>query len=97
MGGRAVGQALESGGFDAAGDDVIADALQGIQPLIAAVLDDELETAGGAEAVDRGRAEGRNDGAAGFTLVDIQAGVRWRSIEGAVDVLNAFNEAWREG
>jgi outer membrane receptor protein involved in Fe transport len=35
--------------------------------------------------------------AQGFTLLDLQAGVRWKSVEGAVEVLNALDSAWREG
>ncbi len=35
--------------------------------------------------------------AEGFTLVDAQAGVRYRCVELAVDVFNALDAAWREG
>ena len=45
-------------------DDLVADALQFVQAEVAAVLDDQLEAAGGAQAVDRRRAEGRHDGPA---------------------------------
>ena len=35
--------------------------------------------------------------AQGFTLVDAEAGVRWRWVEGAVDILNALDQEWRDG
>jgi outer membrane receptor protein involved in Fe transport len=35
--------------------------------------------------------------ATGFTLVDAQAGLRWRGLEVTVDVLNVGDVAWREG
>ena len=38
---------------------LLADPLQLVQAQVAAVLDDQLEAAGGAQAVDRRRAEGR--------------------------------------
>jgi outer membrane receptor protein involved in Fe transport len=34
--------------------------------------------------------------AQGFTLVNAQAGVRWRDVEVGVDVLNLLNTTWRE-
>ena len=34
--------------------------------------------------------------AEGFTIVDANAGVRYRSVEAGVDVQNAFNAKWRE-
>src|SRR5207249_1806795 len=46
---RAAVEALQSLRFVAAGDDHIADLLQRSQPQVAAILDDELETAGGAQ------------------------------------------------
>ena len=53
VGPRAVEQALQPGGLVAAGDDLVADALQLGQAEVAAVLDDQLEAAGRAQAVDR--------------------------------------------
>jgi hypothetical protein len=35
--------------------------------------------------------------AQGFTLIDAQAGARWKEFELAVDVLNALDTTWREG
>jgi outer membrane receptor protein involved in Fe transport len=35
--------------------------------------------------------------AEGFTLVDAQAGARWKQLELMVDVLNALDSGWREG
>jgi hypothetical protein len=35
--------------------------------------------------------------ATGFTMVDAQAGLRWRAVEIGVDVLNVGDVAWREG
>lgn len=34
--------------------------------------------------------------AQGYTLIDAQAGARWRELEVGVDVLNLLNAAWRE-
>ena len=48
-------------GLAAAGDDLLAEPLQLIEAQIAAVLDDQLEAAGRAQAVDRRRAERRDD------------------------------------
>jgi outer membrane receptor protein involved in Fe transport len=35
--------------------------------------------------------------ASGFTLVDLQAGARWKNLEIVVDVLNLTDTLWREG
>jgi outer membrane receptor protein involved in Fe transport len=35
--------------------------------------------------------------AEGFTLLDAQAGARWKQLELAVDALNALDTSWREG
>jgi outer membrane receptor protein involved in Fe transport len=35
--------------------------------------------------------------ATGFTLVDLQAGLRWKAVELGVDVINVGDVAWREG
>jgi outer membrane receptor protein involved in Fe transport len=35
--------------------------------------------------------------AQGFTLVDAQAGLRWKQIELALDILNVLDTSWREG
>ena len=35
--------------------------------------------------------------ATGFTLVDLEAGLRWRAVEVGVDVINVADVAWREG
>jgi hypothetical protein len=35
--------------------------------------------------------------ATGFTLVDAQAGARWKNVELSASLLNAGNVAWREG
>ena len=58
----AVEQALQARRLVAGGDDLVADALQFAEAEVAAVLDDELEAAGGAQPVDGRRAEGRDDG-----------------------------------
>ncbi len=34
--------------------------------------------------------------AEGYTLVDVQAGARWRDVELGVDAMNLFNATWRE-
>ena len=47
-------------------DDLLADSLQLPQAEVAAVFDDQLEPAGGAQAVDRRCAEDRDDGFADF-------------------------------
>ena len=61
VGAGAVAQAGQARRFVAAGDDLVADALQFGQAEIAAILDDELEAAGGAQAVDGGAAEDATD------------------------------------
>jgi hypothetical protein len=58
---RAVEEALQPRRPVGPRHDLIADPLQGPQAEIAPILDDELETAGRAQAVDRRRAEGRHD------------------------------------
>ena len=60
VGPRAVEQALEAGRPVAPLDDRVADLLQVLQPEVAAVLDDQLEAAGRAQAVDRRGAEDRD-------------------------------------
>ena len=62
IGAGAVEQALQSRRPVAGVDDLVADALQLVQAQVAAVLDDELEAAGGAQSVDGRCAEGRDDG-----------------------------------
>jgi hypothetical protein len=34
--------------------------------------------------------------AEGFTVVDLDAGLRWKNLEGSIDVQNVFDAAWRE-
>jgi hypothetical protein len=34
--------------------------------------------------------------AQGFTLVNLQGGLRWKWVEASVDVQNLFNASWRE-
>ena len=65
---RAVEQALQARRLVAPLDDLIADPLQVVQAEIAAVLDDQLEAAGRAQAVDRRRAERRDDRPAHLAL-----------------------------
>ena len=61
-----VEQILQSRRLVARGDDLVADALQLVKAEVAAVLDDELEAAGGAQSVDRRRAEAGDDRSAGL-------------------------------
>ena len=68
VGPGAVEEALEPRRLVAPLDDLIADPLQVLQAEIAAILDDELEAAGRAQAVDRRRSERRDDRSAHLAL-----------------------------
>ena len=71
-------RSAQSVGLAAAGDDFLAEPLQLIEAQIAAVLDDQLEAAGRAQAVDRRRAERRDDRPPHF-LVATLLRAPWRS------------------
>ena len=45
---------------------------------------------------DRPAVEDGSLTADGFAIVDANAGLRWKNIEGAVDIQNLFNSTWRE-
>ena len=68
----AVEQALEARRLVAPLDDLVADPLQVVQAEIAAILDDELEAAGRAQAVDRRRSERRDDRPAHLALTALR-------------------------
>lgn len=46
--------------------------------------------------LDRPATEDESLTADGFAIVDLNAGLRWRFLEAAIDVQNLFNSAWRE-
>ena len=61
VGPGAVEKVRQPVGVAAPGDDLVAEPLQLVEAQVAAVLDDQLEAAGRAQAVDRRRAEGRDN------------------------------------
>ena len=83
VGAGAVEQAVQALRAVAAGDDLIADPLQAAEAEVAAVFDDQLEAAGGAQAVDGRRAEGRDDGLRALLAAAVQQDRRrWRRRSG---------------
>ena len=46
--------------------------------------------------MDRPATEDRSFTAEGFTTLDANAGLRWKNIEGGVDVQNVFDAEYRE-
>jgi outer membrane receptor protein involved in Fe transport len=46
---------------------------------------------------DRPATQDGSISAQGFTLIDVQAGIRWRQMELSAELLNSLDQRWREG